>query len=297
MNNEVLVIMMGSSRGGKHALETQKKFFLDYLNADLAICFGDVDKTSAEILEIAKYNWNFIDFENWRDYFEQNFSSNIVDNFIAGGENGLAGGIDNHTGSGSIIFAIRDILKRNYLDIIKSYKQVILTRSDYLYVDFHPQLDFEKISVIEGEDYFGITDRHYVFPGKYAEEILGVCDYLDIKDVYKEWHEIKNPESVLMFYYKKINLYNNIERFKRTQLVVKQSGDSTRWGNGIRLLFFRDLDAKKVSEFENTMKNLKLLKRFNLINFKLKINYYLFQIRKLINNVSFKIFKKRIFVQ
>ena len=41
--------MMGSSRGGKHALETQKKFFLDYLNADLAICFGDVDETSAEI--------------------------------------------------------------------------------------------------------------------------------------------------------------------------------------------------------------------------------------------------------
>ena len=29
--------MMGSSRGGKYALETQKKFLLDHLNADLAI--------------------------------------------------------------------------------------------------------------------------------------------------------------------------------------------------------------------------------------------------------------------
>ena len=246
---------------------------------------------------MAKYNWNFKDFNNWRDYFEQNFSENIVNNFIAGAYEGLAGGIDSHSGSGSIIFAIRDILKRNHLDIIKSYKQVILTRSDHLYVDFHPKLDFDKISVVEGEDYMGITDRHYVFPGKYAEKILGVCDYLDIKDIHKEWHELKNPESVLMFYYKKINLYKSIERFKRTQLVVKQSGDSSRWGKGIKLFFFKDLEAKKVNEFEDAVKNLKLIERFNFTNFRLKINYYFFQLRKLVNNISFKILKKRLFVQ
>jgi hypothetical protein len=297
MNKEILVIMMGSSRGGKYALETQKKFLLDHLNADLAICFGDVDEVSQKILKMAKYNWNFKDFNNWRDYFEQNFSENIVNNFIAGAYEGLAGGIDSHSGSGSIIFAIRDILKRNHLDIIKSYKQVILTRSDHLYVDFHPKLDFDKISVVEGEDYMGITDRHYVFPGKYAEKILGVCDYLDIKDIHKEWHELKNPESVLMFYYKKINLYKSIERFKRTQLVVKQSGDSSRWGKGIKLFFFKDLEAKKVNEFEDAVKNLKLIERFNFTNFRLKINYYFFQLRKLVNNISFKILKKRLFVQ
>ena len=109
--------------------------------------------------------------------------------------------------------------------------------------------------------------------------------------------QLKNPESVLMFYYKKIDIYKNIERFKRTQLVVKQSGDSTRWGSGIKLLFFKDLDAKKVSEFENTLKNMKLFSNFNFLNLRLKLNFYIFQLRKLINNISLKVVGKRLFNQ
>ena len=61
--------------------------------------------------------------------------------------------------------------------------------------------------------------------------------------------------------------------------------------------WFKDLEAKKVNEFEDAVKNLKLIERFNFINFRLKINYYFFQLRKLVNNISFKILKKRLFVQ
>ena len=57
-----------------------------------------------------------------------------------------------------------------------------------------------------GADYFGITDRHYVFPGKEAENILGICNYLDKEDIYKEWKEPKNPH-LLQSYFKK---YKNI---------------------------------------------------------------------------------------
>ena len=77
MNKDILVIMMGSSRGGSYALNSQKKYLLNELNADLAICFGDVDSTSSELLELAKYNWNFKDYENWKDYFLENFSINM----------------------------------------------------------------------------------------------------------------------------------------------------------------------------------------------------------------------------
>ncbi len=297
MNKDILIIMMGSSRGGSYAFKTQKKFLIDELNADLAICFGDVDKTNNELINLAKYNWNFKDYENWRDYFNEHFSENVIENLSKGENVGLAGGIDEYSGSGAIIFAIRDILQRNYLKIIESYKQVILTRSDYLYVSPHPKIKFNKISAVEGEDYMGITDRHYVFPGKSARDILGVCDYLNIKDIYQEWHDLKNPESVLMFYYKKIGIFQQIERFTRTQLVVKQSGDSTRWGSGIKLLFFKDLDAKKVSEFENATKKMSLFSNFNSVNLRLKINYYLFQIRKLINLLTLKLFRKRLFSQ
>ena len=52
-------------------------------------------------------------------------------------------GDDSNNGS-AIIFAIRDILLRKHIDVIESYSQVILTRSDYIYVNYH-QILIKKI--------------------------------------------------------------------------------------------------------------------------------------------------------
>ncbi len=297
MNNTTLVIMMGSSRGGRHAKLTQKKYFLNHLDADLAICFGDVDETENSIIKLAKYNWNFKDYENWREYFEKNFSENIFENLEKGKDNYLMGGIDSYSGSGAIIFAIRDILLNNYLEIIQSYDQVILTRSDYIYLDYHPKLKKDKIWAVNGEDYFGITDRHYIFPGHKAEKILGICKYLDIKDIHREWPEIKNPETILYSYFQHIGVLDDIGRFQRVQMVVKESRDSTTTREGVKLFLFKDLYAKKIGEFEESIKNLKFSSQFTSVNIRLKINYFLFQIRKMINNLTNKLLKRRIFTQ
>jgi len=300
MKKNILIIMMGQLRGGDYGRSTQKKYLVDHLNADLAICFGDERNNSDQNIKGIKYNWNFEEYTNWRKYFSKYFSQNIFENLEKGKDWFLMGGIDSYTGSGAKIFAIRDILLRNHIDIIETYDQVILTRSDYIYLDYHPKLDKKNIWVVEGEDYFGITDRHYVFPGKEAKSILGICDYLDMKDIYKEWPDPKNPEVVLMSYLKHVNLYDHIKRFKRTQMIVKRPSlaiDDSDSRHGLRLFFFKDLYAKKISEFEDALNNLNLFKNFNYLNLRLKLNYYLFQLKKLINNLSFKIIKKRIFVQ
>jgi len=297
MKENRLIIIMGSSRGGKHARRTQKKYLIDHLEADLAICFGDIDEIEESLINDAKYNWNFKDYDNWRKYFNNYFSENLIDNLEKGKETYLMGGIDGNPGSGAIIFAIRDILLRNHIDIIKMYDQVILTRSDYIYVDYHPKLDNETIWVVEGEDYFGITDRHYVFPGKEAKNILGICNYLDKKDIYTQWGDVRNPERVLLAYFKEIRIFDKIKRFKRTQMVVKNSEDSTTTREGIKLFFFKDLYVKKIGEFEESMKGLSLINEFTCTNFLLKINYYFFQLRKILNNITKKLFNRRIFIQ
>ena len=297
MKEKTLIIFMGSARGGKHAMLTQEKYFIDHLDADLALCLGDVDEIDDFLIEKAKYNWNFKDFENWREYFEEHFSEKVIENLSHGKDSYLMGGIDSYNGSGAIIFAIRDILLRNHIDIIESYSQVILTRSDYIYVNYHQKLDKKNIWAVEGEDYFGITDRHYVFPGLEARKILGICNYLDKKNVYKDWTQPLTPEVVLMSYFKDIGIFEKIKRFKRTQMSVKKSSDSTTTRVGFKLFLFVDLYAKKIGEFENAVKQLRFFENPTNLNLRLKINYYLFQSVKLINKFTFKIIKKRIFTQ
>ena len=297
MKEKTLIIFMGSARGGKHAMLTQEKYFIDHLDADLALCLGDIDEIDDFLINKAKYNWNFKDFENWREYFEEHFSKNIFENLSFGKDSYLMGGIDSYNGSGAIIFAIRDILLRNHIDVIESYSQVILTRSDYIYVNYHQDLDKDNIWAIEGEDYFGITDRHYVFPGKDSRKILGICNYLDKKNIYKDWSKPLTPEVVLMFYFKDIGIFEKIKRFKRTQMSVKKSSDSTTTREGFKLFLFNDLYAKKIGEFENAMKQLNFFDNPTNLNLRLKINFYLFQLLKMINTLTFKILKKRFFTQ
>ena len=82
MKEKTLIIFMGSARVGKHAMLTQEKYFIDHLDADLALCLGDIDEIDDFLINKAKYNWNFKDFENWREYFEEHFSKNTTSGWV-----------------------------------------------------------------------------------------------------------------------------------------------------------------------------------------------------------------------
>ena len=74
--------------------------------------------------------------------------------------------------SGSVHFVFKDIILKNYLKILKSYKFIIYTRFDQKYTDFHPDGVENKILIPKGEDYFGICDRHALFPSNFSEKFF-----------------------------------------------------------------------------------------------------------------------------
>ena len=84
MKENILIIMMGSSRGGKYARKTQEKYLIKHLKADVAICFGDVDDIQDSFINTANYNWNFKDYDNWRTYFNNHYSENLINNLEKG---------------------------------------------------------------------------------------------------------------------------------------------------------------------------------------------------------------------
>ena len=84
----------------------------------------------------------------------------------------MAGGIDKNTGSGAIVSGLKDIVLRNHLEILKKYEYIIHTRFDQMYTDIHPSFEGDNIWIPEGEDYFGVCDRHAIFPSVYAKTVF-----------------------------------------------------------------------------------------------------------------------------
>jgi len=120
---KILVILLGNARGSKYSWLTLKQNVLMPLDADLALCFGHLEDKSSMLYEMAKYVWEIEEFTNWRTYYEKHFSNNW-ENFFTNTKFhkcGISGGIDNYSGSGAILFALRHFIKNNYLDVLKSY--------------------------------------------------------------------------------------------------------------------------------------------------------------------------------
>lgn len=264
--NKVLVVLIGNARGGEEAWTSLYSNVLDVYNADLCLCFGKTDDRRSSLYAKAKYLWEIPDYNNWKDFYAQYFdydNSYLRKTFDLGHDSGLSGGIDNRPGSGSIIFAFRYYIKQYYLDVLQQYEHIILTRSDHLYTYPHPnQLSTDNILVVEGEDYGGITDRHHIFPSKYAKEMLGVIDYMNTEVGYNEMLNVyrPNPEQVLLSSFKFYNIEDKINRFPRFQFTVALYDDMIRWSKtDIPVPGMPNLFLKYQSEHQQTLNNHQLL--------------------------------------
>ena len=167
-----LICLAGSARGSKRAWESLLHNVMKPLNADLAILFGA--QQSCDFLEnIATYNWNFDEpKDDWGTLFDEICSKHEITNSWRETAHktayeGLWGGViingENMKGSGAIAILLREILL-SHLDILLQYDTIIFTRSDHLYLAEHTIPCRENIYVPKGEDWWGITDRHYIFP-------------------------------------------------------------------------------------------------------------------------------------
>ena len=55
------------------------------------------------------------------------------------------------------------------------------SRFDQFYTDYHPKFKGNKIWIPEGEDYFGICDRHAIISNKFVEKYFSIGKFLSSK--------------------------------------------------------------------------------------------------------------------
>ena len=230
MDTKTLIVLLGSARGGEETWKSMYKYLLEPLSADLALLFGKTSDKKASLYKKAKFIWEIEEYSDWWDYYTKYFSNRIYDIYKHNEIEGLGGGIGKFRGSGAIIFALRHFLKNNFKNVLLNYDRIILTRSDFYYIDFHPNLKNDAFYILEGEGYGGVTDRHHIFPSSMTDKILSINEFLDKKENYKYLlTKNLNPERALTEYYKNINIFEQIKFCKRVQFIVAKRNESKRW--------------------------------------------------------------------
>ena len=230
MNIKTLVVLIGSARGGEETWSSLYKYLLNPLSADLALLFGTSNNKTSSLYKKAKYVWEIDEYEDWWDYFKKYFSYTLFNIYKKNEIEGLGGGIKNFKGSGAIIFALRHFLKTNFKHELLKYDRIILSRSDFYYIDFHPNLKNDFFYIVEGEKYGGVSDRHHIFPTSIIDKVLSINEFLDNKKNYDYLISKKlNPERALYEYYKNNGLLEKIKFCKRVQFIVSKENESKRW--------------------------------------------------------------------
>lgn len=227
----ILVIILSETRAYNHTFDRFKRFVLDHLNADLALCVADpVPDRNNPFYLAAKYIWLFPDMSDWGDAFEFAYRTQysqtgvnwkqifqIRDQFLGGisqsGQKGSAG----------ILLFMRWWLQQQLKHV--NYQWYIVTRSDYYYLAPHPYVnDTDNIWIPEGEDWGGITDRHAVLPFTYVNSWLDFTDAL-MRDpsavVTAMKGKIWNLESVLKWRLQVNGVFNRVKRFKQIMFTVR----------------------------------------------------------------------------
>lgn len=260
---KTLVILIGNARGGEETWGSMYKNLLEQYNADLAICFGENKDKSLSLYKKAKYIWEIPEYNNWREFYDDYFNSDW-DTFLNKqkyNNASLMGGIDDFTGSGAIIFAFRHYLLKNKIDYINQYDRIILTRSDFYYIDKHPLLPLGKLYAVEGEEYGGVSDRHFIFDSKMSKDVLGILDFLCNVANYEMLNKFQdntiNPETALLIFFNYNKISEKLAFHKRVQFTVAVDGDLSRWNKPLGYIpGLNKLKFKYISEYETALMNL-----------------------------------------
>lgn len=232
---KVIVVVIGTIRGGVDAWNSLIKHVLQPLNADLALFTSRTEKTILH--EVAKYDWSFDD-PDWTTELQRicrecGLHENAWHNSAKRTSyESLWGGVvlDGQLlkGSGTLIMILRDMLLTK-LSVLKQYDKIIITRSDHMYFFDHPQLTDADIDIPLGEDWWGTTDRHHVVDSSIIETYLCIVKWwmqnIDFVEKYIERHH--NPEQLFAIFFKTLSL--NILRSPRCMVSVALKEDFTRW--------------------------------------------------------------------
>jgi len=258
MVEKTLVILMGNARGGEETWHTMYSNLLEPFNADLALCFGTTKDYTSYLYEKAKYIWECNEYEDWNNYYKQNCKGSWH-KVLTG--IGLGGDSTGYNGSVAIIFALRHFIKSNFKRILLGYDRIILTRSDFYYIDKHPITPNDSFYIVEGEDYDGIGDRHHIFKSDMVDDVLGIVDSMDNPNMSNFWLQQGhlNAEKALLLFFTNNGLINKLKRSRRVQFTVAVDKDSSRWQQAGNFIPGSDtIKHKYVSEYNLAFANKQL---------------------------------------
>ena len=123
---DYLILLAGTPRGGIQTWKSLVKYVKNPLDCDIAVVYGHIFEMPEYLIKHSKFNWQFEEPENWRHFYEKNFTNSNAINFLIDGEKyGMAGGIDDYSGSGAIVSGFKTIVFNNYMDEISQYKYII----------------------------------------------------------------------------------------------------------------------------------------------------------------------------
>ena len=277
VKEKYLVVLGGSPRGGEKAWSSMYKYVKNHLKADLAICTGKKWLNNQSFIQKADHDWTFDEDTDWSEYYYKNYDKQWVEAFELGRNTGLLE-------SGFIHFAIKDIILRNYIEEIEKYDYIIYSRFDQMYINYHLHGFNKKILIPEGEDYFGIGDRHILIPSMLARDYFGILQYF-LKN-YNDFKHINylNCETVNKLHLESFANKEDILRTKRTQFTVAEKNDQTNWRKAIyKIYLLRNIKLKYPDEFLISVKNFVTninVSKINYVNLILLGNYCYLLFRK-----------------
>ncbi len=277
VKEKYLIVLGGSPRGGEKAWNSMYKYVKDHLKADLAICTGKKWLNNQSFIEKADYDWTFEEDTDWSKYYSKNYDKQWVQAFELGRNTGLLE-------SGFIHFAIKDIILDEHIEEVEKYDYIIYSRFDQMYINYHLHGYDQNILIPEGEDYFGIGDRHILIPSTLAKDYFGILKFF-LKN-YNEFKHINylNCETVNKLHLESFVKEESIFRTKRIQFTVAEKNDQTNWRKAkYKIYLLRNIKLKYPDEFLKALENFVITLNTSKINFTniiLLINYYYLLLRK-----------------
>ena len=277
VKEKYLIVLGGSPRGGEKAWNSMYKYVKDHLKADLAICTGKKWLNNQSFIEKADYDWTFEEDTDWSKYYSKNYDKQWVQAFELGRNTGLLE-------SGFIHFAIKDIILDEHIEEVEKYDYIIYSRFDQMYINYHLHGYDQNILIPEGEDYFGIGDRHILIPSTLAKDYFGILKFF-LKN-YNEFKHINylNCETVNKLHLESFVKEESIFRTKRIQFTVAEKNDQTNWRKAkYKIYFLRNIKLKYPDEFLKALENFAIAfntSKINFTNIAFLINYYYLLLRK-----------------
>ena len=245
-----LVVVLCQTRELDKTYNSLVRNVLSPLNGEISFCVSTSESVPSEVV-YDPHNSCFVEEpRSWNAAFNEAMGSNnwikLLD--LGLGKELLGGAEDSRTvGSGGIIMWFRVVLGKFAADnnFVSKFDWFAIVRSDFLWEYPLPpitSLDPNKIYLLDGEKYGGVSDRFILFSRRNALKIFSIGnDLFSSSDdfVARVRHKTEllethlNPEKYLALHIDKLCLSGDLVFLPYNGWAIRSEGTNTRWSQGV----------------------------------------------------------------